>query len=54
MLAQNAIQEEIDEVAREIDELQTRMDAADAEEHYWIDQVAATSTRMRDIQEDLT
>ncbi|MBT8194007.1 MAG: peptidoglycan DD-metalloendopeptidase family protein [Acidimicrobiia bacterium] len=54
VLAQNAIQEEIDEVAREIDELQTRMDAADAEEHYWIDQVAATSTRMRDIQEDLT
>ncbi len=53
VVAQNAIEGEIAEVAQEIEELQTRMDAADADHHYWADQVAATSARMRDIQDDL-
>ncbi|MBT8192056.1 MAG: peptidoglycan DD-metalloendopeptidase family protein [Acidimicrobiia bacterium] len=51
--AQNDVEEEIEEVAQEIAELEARMEAADGEQHYWVNQVTATSLRMQEIQEDL-
>ena len=51
---QNALTDELRESAQEIEDLQQLMEDASLEENYWTDQVAATSSRVRAILDDLT
>ncbi|MEE8490648.1 MAG: peptidoglycan DD-metalloendopeptidase family protein [Acidimicrobiia bacterium] len=51
---QNALTEELQEGAQEIEDLQQQMEDASLEANYWTDQVAATSSRLHAILDDLT
>ena len=51
---QNALTEELQEAAQEIEDLQQQMEDASLEANYWTDQVAATSSRLHAILHDLT
>ncbi|MEE9473643.1 MAG: peptidoglycan DD-metalloendopeptidase family protein [Acidimicrobiia bacterium] len=51
---QNALTEELQESAQEIEDLQQQMEDASLEANYWTDQVAATSSRLHAILDDLT
>jgi murein DD-endopeptidase MepM/ murein hydrolase activator NlpD len=51
---QNALTDELREGAQEIEDLQRLMEDASLEENYWTDQVAATSSRVHAILDDLT
>ncbi len=51
---QNALTEELQESAQEIEDLQQQMEDASLEANYWTDQVAATSSRLHAILDELT
>lgn len=51
---QNALTDELRESAQEIEDLQLLMEDASLEANYWKDQVAATSSRLHAILDDLT
>jgi murein DD-endopeptidase MepM/ murein hydrolase activator NlpD len=51
---QNALTEELQDGAQEIEDLQQQMEDASLEANYWTDQVAATSSRLHAILDDLT
>ncbi len=52
--AQNALTEQLQESAQEIEDLQQQMEDASLEANYWTEQAAATSVRLNTILDDLT
>ena len=53
-VGQNALNDQLEASAQEIEDLQQRMEDASLEANYWTDQVGATSFRLNTIREDLT
>lgn len=53
-VGQNALTDQLQESAQEIEDLQQQMEDAALEQNYWTEQVAATSNRLATILDDLT